>query len=87
LDIWFKTKIQIAVDLLRLSLAWVEPEAIVFDSWYMAKEILDFINSRGLTWVSKTKSNRLILVDEKWVSLKLYATHLSKKVSPVLTKW
>ena len=79
LDVWFKTKIQIAVDLLRLSLAWVEPEAIVFDSWYMAKEILDFINSRGLTWVSKTKSNRLILVDEKWVSLKLYAKHLSKK--------
>jgi len=79
LDIWFKTKIQIAVDLLRLSLAWVEPEAIVFDSWYMAKEILDFINSRGLTWVSKTKSNRLILVDEKWVSLKWYAKHLSKK--------
>jgi len=79
LDVWFKTKIQIAVDLLRLSLAWVEPEAIVFDSWYMAKEILDFINSRGLTWVSKTKSNRLILVDDKWVSLKWYAKHLSKK--------
>ena len=62
-----------------MSLAWVEPEAIVFDSWYMAKEILDFINSRGLTWVSKTKSNRLILVDDKWVSLKWYAKHLSKK--------
>ena len=52
LDIWFKTKIQIAVDLLRLSSAQVTPEVIVFDSWYMAKEILDFISSRGLTWVS-----------------------------------
>ena len=79
LDIWFKTKIQIAVDLLRLSLVQVDPEAIVFDSWYMAKEILDFLSSRRLTWVSKAKNNRLIFVDEKWVSLKWYAKHLSKK--------
>lgn len=79
LDIWFKTKIQIAVDLLRLSLAQVTPEVIVFDSWYMAKDILEFISSRGLTWVSKAKNNRLIFIDEKWVSLKWYAKHLSKK--------
>ena len=79
LDIWFKTKIQIAVDLLRLSLVWVDPDAIVFDSWYMAKDILDFLSSRGLTWVSKAKNNRLIFVDAKWVSLKWYAKHLSKK--------
>ncbi len=79
LDIWFKTKIQIAVDLLRLSLVQVDPEAIVFDSWYMAKDILDFLSSRGITWVSKAKNNRVIFVDEKWVSLKCYAKHLSKK--------
>lgn len=79
LDIWFKTKIQIAVDLLRLSLAQVTPEVIVFDSWYMAKDILEFISSRGLTWISKAKNNRLIFIDEKWVSLKWYAKHLSKK--------
>lgn len=79
LDIWFKTKIQIAVDLLRLSLIQVNPEAIVFDAWYMAKEILDFLNSRGITWVSKARNNRNIFVDEKWVSLKRYAKHLSKK--------
>jgi hypothetical protein len=79
LDMWFKTKIQIAVDLLRLSLSQVNPEVIVFDSWYMAKDILEFISSRGLTWVSKAKNNRLIFIDEKWVSLKWYAKHLSKK--------
>ena len=79
LDIWFKTKIQIAVDLLRLSLSQVTPEVVVFDAWYMAKDILDFLSARGLTWVSKAKSNRLILVDEKWVPLKRYAKHLSKK--------
>jgi len=52
---------------------------LFFDSWYMAKEILDFISSRGLTWVSKARNNRLILIDETWVSLKWYAKHLSKK--------
>lgn len=32
-DIWFRTKIQIAVDLLRRSLTQVNPLAIVFDEW------------------------------------------------------
>ena len=79
LDIWFKTKIQIALDLLRLSLVQVNPEAIVFDAWYMAKDILDFLNSRGITWVAKARNNRNIFVDDKWVSLKWYAKHLPKK--------
>ena len=33
LDLWFKTRIQIAVDLLRQSLSQVTPEAVVFDAW------------------------------------------------------
>ena len=78
LDIWFKTKIQIAVDLLRLSLSQVNPEVIVFDSWYMSKEILDFISSRGLNWISDGKNNRLIQIDEKWMQLKKYAKRLQK---------
>jgi len=78
LDIWFKTRIQIAVNLLRLSLTQVTPEAIVFDAWYMSKEILDFISSRGLTWISEAKSNRLIQIGDEWVQLKRYAKGLQK---------
>jgi hypothetical protein len=84
-----------AVDMLRLSLAQVNPEVIVFDAWYMAKEILDFIGSRDLTWVSDWRNNRLIQIGNKWVQLKKYAKclqktdfrRINKKVGEKQFKW
>jgi hypothetical protein len=81
LDIWFKTKIQIALDLLRKSLTQVSPEVVVFDAWYMSKELVDFMNDRGLIWVSQAKSNRLIQVDDgTWISVHVFAQGLSKQM-------
>ncbi len=81
LDICFKTKIQIALDLIRLSLMQLSPEVVVFDAWYMSKEIVDFLSSRGLVWVSSAKSNRLIQVDgDTWISVSKYTKGLSKQV-------
>jgi len=74
--VWFRTKIQIAVDLLKKSLMHVNPAAVVFDEWYMCKELIEFLNNRKLTWVSQAKTNRYIQIDEKWVSLASYAKTL-----------
>jgi hypothetical protein len=74
---WFRTKIQIAVDLLRQSLAQVYPAAIVFDEWYMCHELVDFINSHGLTWVSQAKTNRCIQFNDAWVGLAKYSQTFS----------
>jgi hypothetical protein len=79
LDIWFKTKIQIALDLIRKSLMHITPEVVVFDAWYMSKELVDFLNCRGLVWVSQAKSNRLVQVDDTWISVSMYAKSLSKQ--------
>ena len=79
LDIWFKTKIRIALDLLRKSLLQVTPEVVVFDAWYMSKELVDVVHCRGLTWVSQAKSNRLVQVDDTWISVSRYAKDLSKQ--------
>ena len=78
-DLWFRTKIQIALDLLRQSLAQVTPSAIVFDEWYMSQEITEFINNRGLTWVSQAKTNRCIQIGEAWVGLATHARTLPAK--------
>ena len=79
LDIWFKTKVQIATDLLRVSLLWVKPSVVVFDEWYMSKELLEFLNSYGVTWVSMAKSNRLVLQgNDTWVNLREYARGIPK---------
>ena len=80
LDMWFKTKIQIALDLIRKSLLQITPEVVVFDAWYMSKELVDFVHCRGLTWVSQAKSNRLIQVDDTWMSVSMYAKDLCKQV-------
>jgi len=75
-DMWFRTKIQIALDLLRQSLARVTPAAVVFDEWYMSQEITEFVANRGLTWVSQAKSNRCIQVGESWIGLATWARSL-----------
>mgnify|MGYP001586472993 CR=1 FL=1 len=92
---WFRTKIQIALDLLRQSLAQVTPAAIVFDEWYMSQELTEFIANRGLTWVSQAKTNRYILVDDAWVGLASYArvipvkafTRVNAEVDEKRFKW
>jgi SRSO17 transposase len=78
MDIWFKTKIQLALDLLRRSLMQISPDVVVFDAWYMSKELVDFVSSRGLLWVSSAKGNRLIRVDGTWISVHAFAKRLSK---------
>jgi len=77
--LWFRTKIQIALDILRQSLVQVTPTAVVFDEWYMSQEVTEFLSSRGLTWVSQAKSNRRIKVGETWVGLAMYARSLPAK--------
>jgi len=92
---WFRTKIQIALDLLQQSLAQVTPAAIVFDEWYMSQELTEFIANHGLTWVSQAKTNRYILVDDAWVGLASYAqvipvkafTRVNAEVDEKRFKW
>jgi len=86
IDIWFKTKNQIALDLLRMSLMMGRPEVVVFDEWYMCKDILEFCSNRSLTWVSQSKSNRLIQMDEDWIQLGKYAKSLHKKMLKCINK-
>lgn len=69
LGLWFKTRIQLGIELIEKALVRVIPEAIAFDAWYFCKELINYIASRGLTWVTKAKLNRLVLVDTKWCQL------------------
>ncbi len=92
---WFRTKMQIAMDILRQSLAQVSPAAIVFDEWYMCHELTEFINNHVLTWVSQAKTNWCIQVGEEWIGLVRYAqllssnafTRVNAKVEEKRFKW
>jgi hypothetical protein len=69
LDIWFKTKIQLGIELIEKALIRIQPEAVVFDAWYFSKELIRYLNARHLTWVTMAKSNRLIFVGNQWCQL------------------
>lgn len=75
LDIWFKTKIQLGIELIEKALIRIQPEAVVFDAWYFSKELINYLAARHLTWVTRAKSNRLVLVGNQWCQLsKLWKT-------------
>jgi SRSO17 transposase len=56
----FRTKNELAVELVDRALELVRPRVVVFDSWYGSQEVMKHLDSRGLKFVTESKSNRLI---------------------------
>ncbi len=92
----FKTKLQLAVDLLR----WAhqrgfEPKAVLFDAYYLAKPVLRFLKGVGWQWVSRIKANRNLKREGKvfkpgsWPNLAKEgkAPRLTRSVKAVLPGW
>jgi len=75
----FKTKPQLAVELLMKALAYVRPEMVAFDSWYFGKSLVGFLNSHHQKWVTQSKTNRKLRKDdEKERSVQEYFHELEK---------
>lgn len=79
LGVPFRTKIQMATDLLERDLQWVQPEAVAFDSWYFAKELVDLLSAKEQQWVTEARRNRLVRVGEEWVQLRALFRSLPKE--------
>lgn len=65
-NIPFKTRIELALELIDSFTTTVPDNAdviVLFDSWYLCKEIVDAIHTRGWHYVSESKSNRRVLFD------------------------
>lgn len=57
----FKSKIQLAKDLILQAVSQnVAFKHILFDAWYTAASLIEFIHSRGLKLIAELKSNRCI---------------------------
>jgi hypothetical protein len=52
--------VQLAESIGRLG---VEARRVVFDAWYFALELITHLRDLGLTWVTRSKRNRLFTVD------------------------
>jgi hypothetical protein len=51
----------------------------VFDSWYFTTRFVLFIEGLGKDWVTRCKSNRLVLLGGKWTPLSEWAKGLPKE--------
>lgn len=73
----FRTKISLAVALVNQAIEKDLPfETVLFDSWYLAPELIDLLNEHDKKWISILKANRNIstnnlrIFDEKGLKIK-----------------
>ena len=68
----FRTKNELAVDLVDEALEYVHPRVVVFDSWYGSQAVMKHITAHGLAFVTESKSNRLIESGEDEMQVREY---------------
>jgi len=77
----FKTKIQLAMELIDdAEERGVVAETYVADSWFLCKDIVDYIESHEKNWVIAAKSNLQMWDNNQWISLSEYAGQTPKKL-------
>jgi SRSO17 transposase len=66
----FKTKLELAQELVERAVKEGVPfSCVVHDSWYFTTRFVRFVEGLGKDWVTRCKSNRLVLMGGKWTSL------------------
>ncbi len=73
-----RTKIELAKELVQQAVeTGLRFGTVVFDAWFLAKDLVRFIESEGLNWVAIAKSNRIIFIKGRRISLKSFQEALS----------
>lgn len=75
----FKTKIVLAKELITEGIENMDFPGFTFigDSWYLCKDIVDHIESYGRLWIFATKTDRLVMVNKRYISIAEYFNSLS----------
>lgn len=68
LDVIFKTKFELAEELLENALKREIPFShVVFDNWYFSNDFVTYLNISHLKWITEVEKSRLISYKGKWV--------------------
>jgi hypothetical protein len=84
----FKTKVQLACELIKSHVARAKQTIDLWDSWFMCQEMVEAARKRGHNWVGEIKSNRVAFYEgEKYHLHELVAKLRSEgRFSDVLVK-
>jgi hypothetical protein len=78
-DTSFKTKIEIAHDLIRAAYEnKLRFSCVVFDSWFLAQKLVRYIVSLKKYWISQLKTNRVIRMNTGNIPVKKFVQSLSQ---------
>jgi len=73
----FKTKLELAIELIDRDLEYVRPKAVVFDSWFGSQELMDHIESKRLPFITEAKGNRVIQTEDGPVQAQVLLARVS----------
>lgn len=78
-DPTFKTKIELAQKLIEEAQEiGLRFNTVVFDAWFLARELVRAIESRQMNWVAVAKSNRIMFYRGRRLSLQNFRAELEK---------
>jgi len=63
----FRSKIQLAQELIDYTISNnIRFRDVIFDSWYLGKDFLRFLDERDLTWISEAKGSQKVRYRHNW---------------------
>jgi len=74
----FRTKIEIAVEMIRARANDIQLLGVLFDSWYLCEKIMAICDKLGLHWYSDLRSNRIVYLRE--ANYRLNVLELAKSI-------
>jgi hypothetical protein len=72
----FRTKVEIALEILRRAIAFHKPSVVLIDSWYCTQEIIRFLDEKGVDYIIASKSNRLFTLHGKDEKISEYTNRI-----------
>ena len=61
----FKTKVEVALEILAKAIEFHKPSVVLIDSWYCTQEIIRFLEESSIKYIIASKSNRLFTYRNK----------------------
>jgi hypothetical protein len=61
----FKTKVQLACELMSEHVSHAKQAIDLWDSWFMCKEMVEASKKHGHNWIGEIKSNRIVFYEGK----------------------
>jgi SRSO17 transposase len=75
----FRTKIEIAGELVTKYNSLIPAQTLVWDSWYTCKQLVDSVEETGKRWIGACRSNLLVWVDGRYVSIEKWVAAIPEK--------